>query len=79
MVFTIVASLVLRSLWARENSKRDKDAMASSIPRRPESPFDEIKEEVLGSAESRPSILEGVMHVDKDLTDWEDKNFRYSL
>ena len=80
MVFTIIASLVLRVVWARENARRDKDAMASSIPGRPESSFDEIKEEVLGSkAGSQSSILEGMMQVDRDLTDWEDKTFRYSL
>ena len=81
MVFTVVAALVLRIAWARENARRNKDAMASSIPGRPESSFDEVKEKVLGSRiGSQSSILpEGVMHIDKDLTDWEDKSFRYSL
>ena len=45
MVFTIIASLVLWVVWTRENARRDKDAMASSIPGRPESSFDEIEEE----------------------------------
>ena len=28
---------------------------------------------------SQTSVVEGVMQVDRDLTDWEDRGFRYSL
>ncbi|GJE90153.1 hypothetical protein PsYK624_062780 [Phanerochaete sordida] len=78
MVFTIVAALVLRVLWARENARRDKDALA--LAGRPESSYEKVGEASLGgSLGSSASVLEGVMHVDRDLTDWEDKSFRYLL
>ena len=78
MVFTILAALVLRVLWARENARRNKDALASTVPAaRPESVW--AKEGGGGSQGSQTSVLDGVMQVDRDLTDWDDRTFRYSL
>lgn len=78
MIFTIVASLLLRVLWARENARRDKDALVLSPQLGTSSPRREKQIDRVDSA-SEASMLEGVMHVDRDLTDWEDKSFRYSL
>lgn len=74
MVFTIVASVGLRVMLSRENTRRDKDALA--IPR---AQSEYTSEKASDIAASQTSIIEGVMHVDKDLTDWEDPSFRYSL
>ncbi|KAI0818858.1 MFS general substrate transporter [Irpex lacteus] len=83
MAFTMVSSLVLRILLARENARRDKDALASSAamasPRELPIPVSEKASEVESSEKSDSASYEGIMHLDKDLTDWEDKTFRYSL
>lgn len=102
MVFTILAALALRLAWARENARRDKDALAASLPGRPESferlsradfahgDLAKLREAGLGTPSgslrgsmslrgSQTSVVEGVMQVDRDLTDWEDRGFRYSL
>ncbi|EKM54882.1 uncharacterized protein PHACADRAFT_96377 [Phanerochaete carnosa HHB-10118-sp] len=80
MVFTIVAALVLRVAWAHENARRDKDALVRTLSGRPEGSSEKIREADLGSSSgSQTSVVEGIMHVDRDLTDWEDRSFRYSL
>ena len=80
MVFTVIASLVLRFVWARENARRDKDALATSLPGRLESSYEKVQEAGMANLHgSQTTILEGIMHIDRDLTDWEDRSFRYSL
>ncbi len=84
MAFTVVSSLILRIMLARENARRDKDALASSVaiasPRELPTPVSEKASEVASSEKSDSASYEGIlMHLDKDLTDWEDKSFRYSL
>lgn len=74
MAFTIAASLVLRVILSRENSRRDKIALAS-----PHTQQVYASEKASDMAASQTSVAEGIMHVDRDLTDWEDPNFRYSL
>lgn len=58
-------------MLARENIRRDKNALAN--------PLENLSEKASDKMASQTSILEGIMHVDKDLTDWEDTSFRYSL
>lgn len=77
MIFTILASLLLRVVWARENARRDKDALVSPPRLSMSTPQREKIDRVDSGSEA--SILEGVMHIDRDLTDWEDRSFRYSL
>lgn len=72
MVFTIVAALALRVMLVRENNRRDKDALVA--PRVTQSEYTSEK-----ASASQASLAEGIMHVDRDLTDWEDATFRYSL
>ncbi len=83
MAFTMVSSLILRIMLARENARRDKDALASSAamasPRELPVPVSEKASEAESSEKSDSASYEGIMHLDKDLTDWEDKSFRYSL
>lgn len=79
MACTMLASFVLRFLWAHENARRDKDALASPVPARPESVWGTVKEGAAGSQGSQTSVFDGAMQVDRDLTDWEDRTFRYSL
>lgn len=74
MVFTILASFVLRFILQRENSRRDKEALIT--PHTHPGTTSEKSSEIVASQVSLP---EGIMHVDRDLTDWEDKTFRYSL
>ncbi|KAI0083981.1 MFS general substrate transporter [Irpex rosettiformis] len=83
MSFTMVSAVVLRILLARENARRDKNALATrppvTVPSELVSPVSE-KASVTESAEKPESAgFEGIMYVDKDLTDWEDKSFRYTL
>ncbi|THG96701.1 hypothetical protein EW026_g5177 [Hermanssonia centrifuga] len=74
MVFTIVSALLLRLILARENARRDKDALAS-----PPTPTEGSSEKIHDVMGTRIKSFEGIMHVDRDLTDWEDRSFRYSL
>ncbi|PSR72625.1 hypothetical protein PHLCEN_2v11509 [Hermanssonia centrifuga] len=74
MVFTIVSALLLRLILARENARRDKDALAS-----PPTPTEGSSEKIHDVIGTRNKSFEGIMHVDRDLTDWEDRSFRYSL
>ncbi|KAI0684268.1 MFS general substrate transporter [Cytidiella melzeri] len=75
MVLTIISSFVLRILLSRENARRDRDALALHA---------EVSENVTHEKGSDIDVngddsLEGIMHIDKDLTDWEDQSFRYTL
>lgn len=83
MAFTMVSSLILRIMLARENARRDKNSLASSAamvpPRELPAPVSEKASEVESSVKTDSASYEGIMHLDKDLTDWEDKSFRYSL
>ena len=74
MVFTIVSSLSLRVALSLENRRRDKEALLA--PRMRPEPTSEKGSDAL---DGQNSIIEGIMHVDRDLTDWEDTSFRYSL
>jgi hypothetical protein len=78
MSFTIVSSVVLRFLLSRENARRDKAALISPAPSLPNNLQEYAPEKEL-ELRTEESSLEDVMNVDKDLTDWEDKSFRYAL
>ncbi|KZO89503.1 MFS general substrate transporter, partial [Calocera viscosa TUFC12733] len=75
MCFTVVASLILRIAWARENRRRD----ALPPPVRDEHEGTEKVGEQTGRTETDFDSADGIMHVEKDLTDWENTAFRYSL
>lgn len=74
MCLTIAASLGLRVSYARENSRRDKEARAiAEVGVRRVS--DEKDGRGTDTGRWRPDETSKV----EDLTDWEDRSFRYSL
>ena len=80
----MVSAMVLRVILARENARRDKDALACATPPAPSvliSPVSEKAPSVTESTEKPESTTyEGKTFASsKDLTDWEDKSFRYTL
>lgn len=90
MCFTIVAAVILGVVLARENRRRDREASAPSIA--PTGIASCAVPETLKISEKggdgekhkyrtddQDGSAEGLMRVDRDLTDWEDKSFRYSL
>lgn len=87
MSFTMVSAMVLRVILARENARRDKDALACATPPVPTapsvlvSPASEKASSVVESTEKPESTsYEGrPIAGNKDLTDREDKSFRYTL
>ncbi|KZT50798.1 hypothetical protein CALCODRAFT_504295 [Calocera cornea HHB12733] len=77
MCFTILSSLALRLMWARENRRRDALPPVASEEQEQEG-REKVGEET-GRTETDFGSTEGVMHVERDLTDWENGRFRYSL
>ena len=79
--------MALRVVLARENARRDKDALACATPPAPTttsvliSPVSEKAPSVTESTEKPESTTyEGkTVASSKDLTDWEDQSFRYTL
>lgn len=80
MIFTIITSLVLRIVWARENTRRDQASSVCPASGPHKSAAGEEKEgEIAGPRGSRVNVLDSAVPADRDLTDWEDQSFRYSL
>lgn len=86
MCFTIVAAVFMGTMLALENRQRDREAaVSSSTPTSaPElgktgEPLQAVNEKIMGEGHERESSVEGLLHVDRDLTDWEDRSFRYTL
>ena len=76
MCLTIGAAAVMGMLLATENRGRDRTQGSSggtgTLEKEGEKHANVVADEKDGS-------VEGLMHVDRDLTDWEDQTFRYSL
>ncbi|KAI0685496.1 MFS general substrate transporter [Cytidiella melzeri] len=72
MSLTMLASCVLRVMLSRENARRDRTSQGAL-----NTAYDTEKASDIDVNED--GSFEGIMHVDKDLTDWEDASFRYSL
>ena len=87
MCLTIVAAAVMYVLLRMENARRDRVYGAPSpVPATPvvekEHPHDHDGEKQapsLADVTTGGDSIEGLMHVDRDLTDLEDQSFRYSL
>ena len=87
MCFTVVAAAFMGIMLARENTRRDRLTPSISRPApstpQPSSHTSEKHDEAEKYAEAGISgsngSVEGLMHVDRDLTDWEDTSFRYLL
>jgi hypothetical protein len=79
MAFTILSSLVLRTALSRENSRRDKAALASPTSSLSQDAQDYVAEKDSELEKGEDSHAEGLVSVDRDLTDWENKSFRYAL
>jgi hypothetical protein len=73
MAFTTLASLVLRWMYVRENKRRDALAENKAGAETP-GVVSGGEKEVLAGAE-----VEGDDDKARDLTDWENKAFRYAL
>ncbi|EJT96617.1 MFS general substrate transporter [Dacryopinax primogenitus] len=74
MSFTIFGSALLAVTWARENARRDR----LPPPEREEEGTEKVGEQT-GRTETDFGSADGIMHVEKDRTDWENLAFRYSL
>jgi hypothetical protein len=79
MAFTILSSLVLRTALSRENSRRDKATLASPTSSLSQDAQDYVAEKDSELEKGEDSHAEGLVSVDRDLTDWENKSFRYAL
>ena len=88
MVFTVVAAVFLGVMLALENRRRDREAgiapaqpatVAPGVASEKEQEQEHDAEKHAYLADDSDSSVEGLMHVDRDLTDWEDRTFRYAL